>query len=234
MAVEKYTAKTDVVVKLVLVFFISLLSFSIGTFVGKKFSDNQYRLAQLEPTTEDRGIASIPKDTLEVKPSDTLTDEEIAKLAEEFVTDDESPVMEKAPEPSTETVAEVAESSKPEVLPAAQAVAAGKAPSATAKSETQAAQIPTSLPRQIASSPAGKYTVQVAAYAEEKEAQILSANLKSKGYSAFYVPANVKGRTWYRVGIGLFNSTQDAQSYRKDLLGKSVVSSAIVQKIAAE
>lgn len=41
---------TDTVVKIVLVFFISLLSFSIGTFVGKKFSDNQHKMVALEPT----------------------------------------------------------------------------------------------------------------------------------------------------------------------------------------
>ena len=42
--------KTDKMLKLALVFFISLLSFSIGTFVGKKYSDNQHKLAELEPT----------------------------------------------------------------------------------------------------------------------------------------------------------------------------------------
>lgn len=41
---------TDTLVKTVLIFFISLLSFSIGTFVGKKFSDNQHKLVSLEPT----------------------------------------------------------------------------------------------------------------------------------------------------------------------------------------
>ena len=52
-------SKTDVVVKLVLVFFISLLSFSIGTFVGKKYSDNQHQLAALEPATKaQREVAS--------------------------------------------------------------------------------------------------------------------------------------------------------------------------------
>lgn len=40
---------TDTLVKTVLIFFISLLSFSIGTFVGKKFSDNQHKLVALEP-----------------------------------------------------------------------------------------------------------------------------------------------------------------------------------------
>lgn len=36
--------KNDVWLKLVFVFFISLLSFSVGTFVGKKFSDNQAKI----------------------------------------------------------------------------------------------------------------------------------------------------------------------------------------------
>lgn len=41
-------AKTDTMVKLILVFFVSLLSFSVGTFVGKQFSDSQHKLAALE------------------------------------------------------------------------------------------------------------------------------------------------------------------------------------------
>ena len=106
MSGEKYGSKTDVVVKLVLVFFIALLSFSIGTFVGKKFSDNQYKLSQLEPqnghseetannsddsaeNAENRGIASIPANAGDMKPDKALTDDEIAKLASEFVSDDE-------------------------------------------------------------------------------------------------------------------------------------------------
>ena len=103
MAAERFGSKTDVVVKLVLVFFIALLSFSIGTFVGKKFSDNQYKLAQLEPqdgaavaahgdeheaAEGDRGIASISPEATDMKPGKALSDDEIAKLAEEFVTDD--------------------------------------------------------------------------------------------------------------------------------------------------
>jgi len=83
MAAESYGSKTDVVVKLILVFFISLLSFSIGTFVGKKFSDNQHRISLVEPTHGDdseespREVASVPPDSNEVKPKDALTDEEI-------------------------------------------------------------------------------------------------------------------------------------------------------------
>ncbi len=91
--------KTDKMLKLALVFFISLLSFSIGTFVGKKYSDNQHKLSLLEPqknsdtalghdfaTNSPDGkteAASIVKTGAD-KP---LTDNEVAKIAEEFATD---------------------------------------------------------------------------------------------------------------------------------------------------
>lgn len=52
-------AKSDVAVKLVLVFFISLLSFSIGTYIGKKYSDNQHKLAQLEPGAAQEAKRSV-------------------------------------------------------------------------------------------------------------------------------------------------------------------------------
>lgn len=41
-------SRTDTLIKLVLVFFLSLLSFSVGTFVGKQFSDSQHKIADLE------------------------------------------------------------------------------------------------------------------------------------------------------------------------------------------
>jgi septal ring-binding cell division protein DamX len=82
--------KTDTIVKLILVFFISLLSFSVGTFVGKQFSDSQHRLASLEneynkDSGQSRTTASIPGDSMEVEPSAILSNEDVAKLAEEFV-----------------------------------------------------------------------------------------------------------------------------------------------------
>ena len=60
-------SRTDTLIKLVLVFFLSLLSFSVGTFVGKQFSDSQHKIAALENGEDaDRNTASIPADaTLE-------------------------------------------------------------------------------------------------------------------------------------------------------------------------
>lgn len=255
-------AKTDVVVKLILVFFISLLSFSIGTFVGKKYSDNQHQLSQLEPQkTEkaDREVASVNEETGEKKSAATMTDAEIAKLAEEFVSDETTPatetanaehVVQKADTPNNETTAPLHQEvkiaphgkDKPltsttknlEASPVAKEIAAGKNPTVAETKTTVATKetrVPSSLPKDVAQYTVGKFTVQVAAYADEGEAQKFASDLKDKGYSAFYVPANVKGKTWFRVSVGQFATTKEAAAYRTELLSKAKVSSALIQKI---
>jgi DedD protein len=106
--------KTDNLIKLALVFFVSLLSFSIGTYVGKKYSDNQYKLAALEPkksetetehgtTAKAQEFAADAQDhehtlptgnideitTSNEKPG-ALTDSEVAKIAEEFAAEEDT------------------------------------------------------------------------------------------------------------------------------------------------
>lgn len=273
------SSKTDAFLKLGLFFFIALLSFSIGTFVGKKFSDNQHQLAALEPQKNshgdtghgeshaDRGVASTSPSEHR---SGAMTDEEIAKLAEEFVADDTVPATTTAShdahgapaadahgkpapdahgkgdahgavkaEPATDAHggghAETAAPSH--ASEAAKNVAQGKAPtapevSAPAKKVTKEERLPSSLPKDVAQYAVGKFTVQVAAYPQEAEAQKMASDLKTKGYSAFYIPANVKGTTYYRVSVGQFATQKEATTYRAEFLAKSKMGSAIVQKIS--
>lgn len=261
MAIERYGSKTDAVVKLVLVGFVCLLSFSIGTFVGKKFSDNQHRLAKFEPGhgahDETRGVASIP-DASRGKNA-TLTDDEIAQLAEEFVSDDESPGDVKAeakPEVKSEEKAapKVAEAApkaadvsakappvpaaakKPteEPLKVAKAIATDKAVAPPAVDPGKS-RIPSSLPRNLASSPIGKFTVQVGAYPTEDEATKQTERLKKQGHSAFFVEAKVKNgdktQTWYRVSVGLFATKKEAETRLTELVNAKTVSTALVQQI---
>lgn len=85
-------SRTDTLIKLVLIFFISLLSFSVGTFVGKQFSDSQHKMASLESEYESgsaRETASVPADSLEVKPEDALTEKDVQNIAEEFTNPEE-------------------------------------------------------------------------------------------------------------------------------------------------
>lgn len=289
-------SKTDAIAKLVIVFFISLLSFSIGTFVGKNYSDNQHQLAALEPSSKaeksERSVASVHEEGSS-KPG-AMTDEEIAKLAEEFVSDETAPNAEEghgaegahgavaaagghgetapaahgaatsaknetghgapaaAPAKGHEAATEKADAktdahaprgaaskghiTATEASSTAKNLAAGKAPTATetkavAKSATAEERRPSSLPKDVAAFSVGKFTVQVASYPDEAEAQKHASELKDKGYSAFYVPANIKGKTFYRVSVGQFATQKEAQTYRSDFIVKAKVGSAIVQKI---
>ena len=280
-------SKTDAIAKLVIVFFISLLSFSIGTFVGKNYSDNQHQLAALEPSSKveksERSVASVNEEANSNKPG-AMTDEEIAKLAEEFVSDETAPAEgahgavasaehgetaapahgaatsaknetgHGAAAPAGHEAASEKSDAKSEAhsprgplnkghitenAPSATAknLAAGKAPATTENKPTAAKTAiveerrPSSLPKDVAAFSVGKFTVQVASYPDEAEAQKHASELKDKGYSAFYVPANIKGKTYYRVSVGQFATQKEAQSYRTEFLGKAKVSSAIVQKI---
>ena len=260
------SSKSNTIVNLVLVFFISLLSFSIGTFVGKKYSDNQHQLAALEPSkTTTREVASVREDGASEKVGSAMSDEEIAKLAEEFVTDDQGTekadahgeeghsavaanehgsAPAKGHETTTTTASEKAHgethaavsATKPSAI--AQELAAGKTPATGHEAKPVAAttvskenRIPSSLPKDVAQYSVGKFTVQVAAYGDEAEAKKMASDLKGKGYSAFYIPANVKGKTWYRVSVGQFATQKEAQTYRGELMTNANISSAMVQKI---
>jgi cell division protein FtsN len=251
MRIEKMGSKTDLVVKLVLVFFISVLSFSIGTFVGKKYSDNQHELALLEPNKEIKGeaqreVASVDEEksadeSNNGKVNATMSDEEIAKLAEEFVADEtEAPEKGEKAEAATETKtvenkATTETVAKNEPSHVAQQMAANEKPVANKVEKKAAAvkaeRVPSSLPKNVAQYTVGKFTVQVASYADEGEAQKMASNLKQKGYSAFYIPAVIKGKTWFRVSVGQFATQKEALSYRTELMSQAKVGSAIVQKI---
>src|SRR3954464_7392053 len=81
---EKGGSKADTLVKVVLVFFISLLSFSVGTFVGKQVSDSDHRRMALEGEYKtDRQVASTEGKGEEG--SDKVSEKEVESLTEEFV-----------------------------------------------------------------------------------------------------------------------------------------------------
>lgn len=233
------TAKSDVLVKMGLVFFISLLSFSIGTFVGKKYSDNQHKLAALEPSSvsNERQVASSSTDHSE----SGMTDDEIAKLAEEFAEDTEMTEAsktekavvahtesEKSEQAPAKTLAQDEPQAPAKKLVAGQKAVPAESVVAAAKRETR---LPTSLPKDVAQYSVGKFTIQVASFANETEAKGRAEQLKNMGFSAFYVPAEVKGKTWYRVSVGLFATEKEAKDYRTEFMEKAKTNNVIIQKI---
>jgi DedD protein len=231
--------KTDTMVKLALVFFVSLLSFSIGTYVGKKYSDNQHKLALLEPKTEPTVGASTNHEefasdataetdkahkavdevmtTNDAKPV-ALTDSEVAKIAEEFATE------ENTTEEKVVGTIEAEEKTLGTITPQAAAVE-------KIKQMATEERVPASLPVKKEVVTPLHFTVQVGSYPTQDEAEKMTKELQTKGYKTTFVPAKVNGQLWYRVNVGLFGTIKEAQDYKKEFLEKTKVSSAIVQRV---
>lgn len=283
MSGDKGGSKADTLVKVVLFFFISLLSFSVGIFVGKQVSDSDHRKMALEGEySGGRSVASVGEHgehgAASAHGEDKVSEKEVEALTEEFVNkekshepNDEGGAAEHGAKPEAAEHKEAAtadgyksyprgkaeakeetkvaavehgtkaergavEHAKPEPTKAVKAdathktaekVAEGKAPTDGAKEEKKA--LP-SLPS-VASSAVGKYTVQVGSYLDEKEAKTRSADLKAKGWQSFYLAANVKGKTYYRVLVGLFSNHDSAKEFREKFMKEAGTQSAIVQKI---
>ena len=264
-------SRMDTLLKIVLIFVMSVLSFSIGAFVGKQVSDTEYRQAMLESEHGmDRSTASVDPHATKQKPDNALSEEDIASLTEEFVNvekksleqEHQKPEHKDTPKKAHHEVAQHTEDgykklnhekdnlkaeehhnddtsahhkadaeehsaaeahdshskNKPSHAEKNEPPAAKPHKSAHSEKPSKAAdrvahdQAPTKdpefkreptgvLPTTPASS-IGKYTVQIASYATEQEAKNHALKLKTKGYSAFYIPANVRGQTWYRSSSG--------------------------------
>jgi DedD protein len=237
---------TNRMVELALVFFVSLLSFSIGTFVGKKYSDNQHRLAKLEPHSEkaeeiakemsEAANAAEPK-IVEHK-QETLTDAEVAQMAREFSEEEDSNIKDvEIPE------REVAATSRVTTSKALKKLVAVRSKDVKEIENTEGfpkknivrdvASIAAKVRKANAQEPAW-YTVQVAAYPNPEEAGKMVATLGARGYKGRAVEAEVNGRKWFRVHVGQFENFRDADTYKKEIMEQNRLTSALVQKIALQ
>ncbi len=231
------SSKIHVYIFMILIFFLCLLSFSVGTFVGKSVTESEMRKAQVEMATnltKEREIASLESEgndsenNAELAEDEvTLTGEEIESLAKEF-SEGEDASGNDAKDPNLKDGKEKLpdSSSKTTISDVTQRIA--KDESATeklAKTRTPSTVLPA-----LASS-LGKFTVQIASYTDKKEANDHALKLKAKGYSAFFVPALIRGKEWYRVSVGLFDNSNKANSFRKTFIKRTQLESAIVQEI---
>jgi DedD protein len=72
------------------------------------------------------------------------------------------------------------------------------------------------------------WTVQVKSSPDKKYADSWADRLKTKGYDAFVVDADVKGQTWYRVRVGHFAARQEAEALRATLESKEGLSGSFL------
>jgi DedD protein len=73
-------------------------------------------------------------------------------------------------------------------------------------------------------SPERIWTVQVKSSPDKIFADRSRAQLKSKGYDAFVVEAEVNGKTWYRIHVGHLATRQEAENLRSTLESKERLS----------
>lgn len=247
-------SKVDTIVMVVAVFFACLLSFSAGTFIGKRFSDYQYQISQLKGQqnsvvqTESLPVEiTSPTATIKNSEDSMMSDDEVALLAAEFeksanqaetIPMDKLTAATKPTEPLQETLASTADPQpqpKPEtVTPEPQRqLASSEVPETPAK-----AALPKAIAHQMKEVKSPKFTVQVGAYPSETEATRRANELKAKGLGAFVVQAHIADKQnpeqvkiVHRVGVGIHNSSTEAEVVKKDLISQKVISSAFVQRL---
>ena len=173
----------------------SVVIFFLGMFVGKSIEER--KIAKQEeplvriPVKPESGAASGAP----VQKRDEITFNESAAKAPAA-----AEVQEKSPaEKPAEKIAKAeAPPAKTEMKP--ERVAAEAAPKKTetvAHSET---------------SDQGKlWRAQVNAFPDERSAKLLVDRLKNKGYNAYVSEVQNRGKTWYRVSVGRYNSREDAE-----------------------
>lgn len=214
--------KTDKMLKLALVFFISLLSFSIGTFVGKKYSDNQHKLATLEPHTSEEGghEAAATEEghggehavaTAAKKEGDTvLTDHEVAKIAEEFATDSNEV------DTATEKTIKTADSEEKEIK--------------------EIAATPKKAPASVAAKTETKHEAPVTTAANSHEATAAvkptsAATVAATPRTVASIPPATAAGNQYTVQVGSFATTAEAQKLTQDLLNKGYKASFVQAQV---
>jgi cell division septation protein DedD len=279
-------SKVDTVVKVVLVFFVCLLSFSVGTYAGKRFSDYQHRMAQL---TGEQNFDSHQKeltsslethsDSVSITATEeaTMTAEDVAKLAASLeqgeaesidLASSNTDASSLSPPQDSTTGMQASQNSITHTQPSHSRVPSntsnpGETPknAVTGSHNPQKAQglnegVPSNLTsnekpkgspersltsvlvEEIQSQHKGQFTVQVAAFPIESEAEKLTQSFVKKGLSAFSVTAKVADKknealvkTWYRVNIGLFSSQKEAETYKNELVTNKLITNGFVQKL---
>lgn len=71
------------------------------------------------------------------------------------------------------------------------------------------------------------WAVQVNAFPHERDAKGLVKKLVDRGYDAYVVAANIKGRTWYRVRVGRLATREEAKALQDTLKKKDSYANAI-------
>jgi DedD protein len=168
----------------------SLVIFLLGMFIGKSIEERKIAKRE-EPLVR---IPVKPEGAAGQKRDEVTFNERATKTPAAAVAQDKAPA-EKPPVriAKVEPPAPKAEKS-PEKPPV----------EATAKKSEAAA-------RAEAADQGKIWRAQVNAFPDERSAKLLVDRLKNKGYNAYVSEAQNRGKTWYRVSVGRYNSREEAE-----------------------
>ncbi|HTN71818.1 MAG TPA: SPOR domain-containing protein [Methylomirabilota bacterium] len=199
----------------------SIVIFFLGMIVGKgiearKMVKAEEALVKIPVKPSGQGASEAPGSQAkeEITFYDTLT-----KTPEAEPPIEAKPKDTKLPEKTAKSEVQASKSAKEEA-PVAPAKAAAKAMSPT-ETSAQTTAVTAESKENDAS-----WTVQVNAYPDERSAKLLVDQLKDKGYNAKVTEVLNKGKTWYRVRVGRYDSKEEAKKVEESLKNKENFSKA--------
>ena len=173
----------------------SVVIFFLGMFVGKSIEERKIA-KQEEP------LVRIP-----VKPESGAASGAAAQKRDE-ITFNESAVK----APAAAEIQEKAPAEKP-----AEKIAQAEAPPAKTEKKPEGAAAEAAVKKNDTAAHSetadqGKlWRAQVNAFPDERSAKLLVDRLKNKGYNAYVSEVQNRGKTWYRVSVGRYNSRDEAE-----------------------
>ena len=234
-----------------LIFFSGLFFFSMGVFIGKKWSDRQY-VFESEGKISDRkvrGKISRKKKKVFFEKSKTgiakrKKKEKRFKKVESGISKNsvENPVQTSytsvGPSKilSVESLGTEGSDSDLLILPKNQFPVYGTkgvfSPSSHEASISTTDKKFSLKPDKKIKDRISSYTIQVAAYKTKEEAWEHTQNLVDKGFPAFLMEKDLGDKQWFRVNIGSFKTKKEALRYEKALKRQTWIKKSFIRRIS--
>jgi cell division septation protein DedD len=189
--------------------FASLIIFVLGIFVGKgiegrKLQKKEEPLVKIpvKPGAQESSAAPAPQQKNEITYNDALPRGAAAASEEKPTPTKPEKVAKAETKQNIKGEAAAARPSENKAEKSARAEATSKKAEAAAPAE------PTT------------WRAQVNAFPDERSAKQIVDRLKNKGYNAYVTEVENRGKTWYRVSVGKYNSRDEADKMAELLRNK--------------
>ena len=203
--------------KLILLVFLSLGSFCFGVVLGKNFSDHIYQKELIKLTQKLKQLdkeQNLYQKEKSIKLSRNLIQKQKRKIKEETMPTQASVPQLKFKEKKTNQNNKIKEINHVKEIKEINHIKEIK------------------LPEKVKPKTAYIYTLQIASFRKEKEAQKYVYIHRQQGWTCFYRLVLLDKKTWYRVFLGQFESKQKALQFQKQLSKKSTtIKQTLLKKI---